>query len=95
MNDAIRKTHFSNFLLRTVGQADPPASHHFDDEHLDAGRESINCDELFQKAIVHIVVGFLEIVIELNDFLSLFFIKFEARFSSTASLHPWDVLTPL
>ena len=47
--------------------------------------------------MVHIVISILEVVEELHDFFILFFLLgvLEDTLSRTASLHPWEVPTPL
>ena len=68
LDDAVRQADFTDCFLRPLREADLPPSHHLNDEALDADGESVHLEERLQKAVVHIVIGFLEVVVELYDF---------------------------
>ena len=95
MDDPVGEADFPNILLRAVRQADLPPCHHLDDEAMDADGEPVHIQEFFQKGVVDVFVRLLEVTIELRNFFLVFFIVFEAIFSRTASLHPWEDRKPL
>ena len=67
----VRRTSLTS-LFRPEREADPPPRHHLDDQDLDSRWEAIDVQELLQEGVVHIVVGLLEIIVQLHDFLLVF-----------------------
>ena len=51
--------------------------------------------EFLQKAVIGVVTSFLEVIVQFNDFFLFLFDTLKATFSIAASLHPWEVRTPL